>query len=96
MTHRIDLRIPDDLYKKLRKQSGTMTYSVCTALREYLRTDDVQDPYNKSIIELMQSQITDLRNDKEYLQGQVNALMVARSPTLKEWFMYRLRGKTEK
>lgn len=91
MSHRIDVRIPDDLYKALRKQSGTMTYNVCTALRGFVCTDGVQNTYDKSIVDLLQSQVMDLRHDKEYLQSQVNALMIVRTPLLQRVIM-RLRS----
>jgi len=61
MSHRVDIRLPDDLYKQLRKQSGSMTQNVCTALRTQLCTNSVQDPYSKSVVDLLQSQIEDLR-----------------------------------
>ena len=94
MSHRIDVRLPDDLYKQLKKQSGTMTQNVCTALRTFVCVDGVQDTYSKTMVGLLQSQIEDLRRDKEYLQSQNNALLVSRSPTLKEWLVYRLRGRS--
>jgi len=33
MSKRINVRLPDDLYKQLYKKNGTMTEMICTALR---------------------------------------------------------------
>jgi len=92
MTHRIDIRIPEEIYKELRKQPGTMTSNICTALHTYMHTDNVQEPYTKTMIDILQEQIAELHQDKTFLQSQINALMVTRNPTLKEWITYRLKG----
>lgn len=40
MTHRIDIRLPDGLYKELRKHDGSLTQNVCTALTQYLHSNN--------------------------------------------------------
>lgn len=58
MSKRINVRLPDDLYKQLYKKDGTMTDIICTALRTQLevktdgnvqRTDDVQTDLHNEI-----------------------------------------------
>jgi hypothetical protein len=76
-----NFRLDPTLIKELDKLNGTRTYHVSTALQSYLQSD-TQNIYNVNLVDLLNNQIQDLKEDKRYLQNQVNGLMVSRFPLL--------------
>ena len=86
-----NIRLDQSLVQGLDKLGGCRSVHVRDAIQLYLQGDTKQG-YDRDVVDMLQSQIVDLKRDKEYLQSQNNALLVARSPTLKEWIVYRLNG----
>lgn len=76
MSKRINVRLPDDLYKQLYKKDGTMTDIICTALRTQLevktdrniqRTDDVQmDLHNEIYSSVYNVEIMPLKKEIQH------------------------------
>lgn len=90
MSHRIDVRLPDDLYLELKECPGKVSYNVVEALRSYVRDDVPPKTYNVELVSSLQAQIVDLRRDKEFLQVQ----LMARQPLLQRLIL-RLKGRSE-
>ena len=85
-----NFRLEPNLIKELDRLDGSRTSHLRNALQTYLQSD-TQSNYNVNLVDLLKNQILDLKHDKIYLQGQVNALMVAKMPLL-ERFINRLNG----
>ena len=88
-----NIRLDPALVSGLDKLGGCRSVHIRDAIQSYLQGDTKQG-YDRDVVDILQSQIEDLRRDKEFLQSQNNALLVTRSPTLKEWLVYRLRGRS--
>ena len=87
-----NFRLDSNLIKQVDKLDGSRTSNVTNALQSYLQSD-TQNIYNVNLVDLLQSQIVDLKNDKSYLQNQVNALMISRFPLLSRIKLKLLEGK---
>lgn len=84
MTHRIDVRLPDKIYKDLKKQPDGITYNVREALTQYLY-NSTQDTYNQD-----PTYIKHLENEIMFLRTQNDKLMIAGLPLLSKIKMYLL------
>jgi len=85
-----NFRIETTLIKQIDKLDGNRTENITNALQMYLQPD-TQNIYNVNLVDLLKDQITDLKQDKIYLQNQVNALMVTKMPLLQR-VIEKLRG----
>lgn len=85
-----NLRIDPDLVARVDGLGGCRSEHIRAAIRSYLQPSTA-DGYNRDVLDILRSEVEDLRRDKQYLQGQVNALMVTRMPLLQRVIM-RLKG----
>lgn len=90
-----NFRLDPNLITEIDLLDGTRTFNVTKALQLYLQSD-TQKIHNVDIVALLTEQIKDLRSDKKYLQGQVNALMLVKMPLLSRIKLKLLSEKKEK
>ncbi len=86
-------RFDPTLVKSIDKLGRSRTSTLTDAIQMYVQcnTKDIQTSYNTDIVSLLQSQISDLKNDKEFLMSQNKALMVMKTPLLQQ-IIYKLRS----
>lgn len=86
-------RLDPLLIKKIDKFDESRTSCITNALQMYIQcnTNAIQTTYNADLVNLLQSQIIDLKRDKEYLMNQNNALIVMKTPLLQQ-IIYKLRS----
>lgn len=79
-----NFRLDIDLVKAVDRLDGSRTGVVTSALHSYLQSNDnsFTNNYDVSIIQLLQDQVTDLKNDKQLLHQQVQGLMLSSIPLL--------------
>jgi len=75
MSHRLDVRIPDELFKELRQLDGKMSDNCRIALRTYIN-QSCNTTNNTDIVHLLSQQITDLKEDKSILQRRIDYYML--------------------
>ena len=94
MPHRIDIYLPDDMWKELRKHTGTTSQKIRDALTQYLHNENQTNMnYNYELVDVLKNEIEYLRNDKAFLQNQLSAMMIVKQPLLERVIM-KLKGKT--
>ena len=88
-----NFRLDIDLVKAVDRLEGSRTGVVTSALHSYLRCNDkcFTNNYDVDILQVLQSQIDDLKNDKRLLNDQVRALMFSSIPLLGRIKMKLLR-----
>jgi hypothetical protein len=86
-------RLDPILVKRIDKLGRSRTSTLTDAIQMYIQcnTKDIQTSYNADLVSLLQSQIADLKQDKEFLMGQTKALMVMKTPLLQQ-IIYKLRS----
>jgi hypothetical protein len=86
-------RLDPILIKEIDKLGRSRTSTLSDAIQMYIQcnTKDTQTSYNTDLVYLLQSQISDLKNDKEFLMSQNKALMVMKTPLLQQ-IIYKLRS----
>ena len=79
-----NFRLDIDLVKAVDKLEGSRTGVVTSALHSYLQCNDnsFTNNYDVNVMAILQSQIQDLKQDKQVLNNQVQALMVSSIPLL--------------
>ena len=89
-------RLDPLLIKKIDKLGKTRTSILTDAIQTYIQcnTKDIQTSYNTDLVSLLQSQITDLKQDKVFLMSQNKALMVMKTPLLQQ-IIYKLRSHND-
>ena len=73
MTHRIDIRLPDELYRDFRKLDGKISENVRYALRAYINQGN--NSYNQDVIQILKNQVLDLQTNRDNLQARIDYLM---------------------
>lgn len=87
-----NFRLDPSLIKEVDRLGGCRTAVITEALQSYLQTG-TQMNYNVNMVSLLQSEIVDLKRDKEFLMQQNNALLLSSRPLLQRVIL-RLRGKS--
>ena len=89
-------RLDPLLIKKIDKLGKTRTSILTDAIQTYIQcnTKDIQTSYSKDLVSLLQSQIVDLKQDKDFLMSQNKALMVMKTPLLQQ-IIYKLRSHND-
>ena len=79
-----NFRLDIDLVKAVDMLEGSRTGVVTSALQSYLRCNDnsFTNSYDVSVVQLLQDQVQDLKQDKHILQDQVQVLMLSSIPML--------------
>ena len=85
-----NFRLDPTLIKKIDQLGRSRTSIVTDALQTYIQ-NDTQMIYDVNLVSVLQTQITDLKRDKEYLMNQNNALIVMKTPLLQQ-IIYKLRS----
>jgi len=69
-THRIDARIPDELYHEMRQTKQKTSTLVCAAVEAYLHTETVQQHtgYDREVVDL-------LKTENQYLKDRLDFFM---------------------
>ena len=79
-----NFRLDIDLVKAVDRLEGSRTGVVTSALHSYLQGNDncFTNSYDVNVVQLLNSQIEDLKNDKLLLNNQVQVLMMSSIPLL--------------
>ena len=79
-----NFRLDVALVKAVDQLEGSRTGVVTSALHSYLHCSDrsFTNSYDVSIVQLLQDQVQDLKQDKRILNDQVQALMMSSIPLL--------------
>ena len=85
-----NFRLDPNLITDMDRLGRSRTSIVTDALQTYLQTD-TRMHYDVNLVSLLQTEIADLRKDKEYLMNQNNALLVMKTPLLQQ-IIYKLRS----
>ena len=88
-----NFRLDIDLVKAVDMLEGSRTGVVTSALQSYLRCSDnsFTNSYDVSVVQLLQDQVQDLKQDKKILNDQVQVLMLSSIPMLSRIKMRLLR-----
>lgn len=89
-----NFRLDTSLIKQVDKLEGSRTSIVIEALHNHLQ-GDTHKLYDVNMVDLLKDQIEGLKSDKVFLQNEIQALTVAKNPSLVEYFKYRLRGSNK-
>lgn len=82
-----NFRIETILLKELDQLDGSRTQNVTNAIQSYLQINTAPNSYNVDLVDLLKNQVEDLKDDKHYLQSQVNAFLVTKQPLLQRIIM---------
>jgi len=78
-------RVDEQLFNKVKTHDEQNSTTVRNALNQYFREKEPNKKlpgYNRELIDVLNNQIEDLRNDKRVLNNQNQALMVSSIPLL--------------
>jgi len=90
----LSVRIERKLYTRVCEDANRNAYVVSKALSQYYRGKEpneklftetqtmYENAYNQDLVSILQLQIQDLKDDKEHLRSQNNALMISSIPLL--------------
>ena len=103
-TYFVGVRFDKQLFNKLNDHSLNNSDLIRKSVKQYFRAGEPNrkipewdktsfNNYDRDIVDLLNGQIQDLKQDKQYLQGQVNALMVSRYPRLLQPFINMVQRK---
>lgn len=80
----VGCRVDEQLFNKVKTHDEQSSTIVRNALNQYFRENEPNKTsgYDRELVDVLNSQIEDLRNDKRVLNNQVQALMVSSIPLL--------------
>ncbi len=82
--HFVGCRVDEQLFNKVKRQDEQSSTIVRNALNQYFRENEPNKTsgYDRELVDVLNNQIMDLKNDKQLLNNQVQALMVSSIPLL--------------
>jgi len=83
--HFVGCRVDEQLFNKVKTHDEQNSIIVRNALNQYFRENEPNKTlpgYDRELVDVLNSQIADLKNDKQLLNNQVQALMVSSIPLL--------------
>lgn len=83
--HFVGCRIDEQLFNKIKTHEEQSSTLVRKALCQYFRSAEPNhslNGYNRELVDVLNNQIDDLKNDKRLLNEQIQALMLSSIPLL--------------
>jgi len=82
--HFVGCRVDEQLFTKVKTHEEQNSTIVRNALNQYFREQEPNKTsgYDRELVDVLNSQIEDLRNDKRVLNSQIQVLMVSSIPLL--------------